>query len=148
MDTTTKGQIGGLECDAATRRAMAREAPAWTCARCAKSNAEIMRALELAVGQAGQPAQAEKVPEELRLAYREDLAGRAEASKQQGERSGTPAATVTATATTAAAAGTDTGTRSPRRARESSDAWIDSAIYVIAVLLVIFLARKLLTDLR
>ena len=49
----TKGQIGGLECDAATRRAMAREAPAWTCARCARSNAEIMASLEEAMRAAG-----------------------------------------------------------------------------------------------
>jgi ubiquitin-conjugating enzyme E2 J1 len=143
MDTTTKGQIGGLECDAATRRAMAREAPAWTCARCARSNAEIMKAVEGAAGPAG-PAEPEKVPEELRLAYREDLAEAA--PKQQGERGGTPSA-VPPAATAAAATATRTEVR-PRRARQSSDGWIDRAIYVVAALLVIFVARKLLSYTR
>jgi ubiquitin-conjugating enzyme E2 J1 len=159
MDTTTKGQIGGLECDAATRRAMAREAPAWTCARCARSNAEIMAALEEAVrgaggGVAGAGAEAEKVPGELRLAYREDLA---EGPKQQDEGSvapvavpataavATPVATVAATVT---ATRTDTRERVRRRARHSSDGWIDRAIFVVAALLVIFVARKFLSYTR
>ena len=155
MDTTTKGQIGGLECDAATRRAMAREAPAWTCARCARSNADIMAALEEAVRGAG--AEAERVPEELRLAYREDLG---EGSKQQGEGSVAPVAVpaaaavaaaavaATATAVTATATRTDARDRVPRRARQSSDGWVDRAIFVVAALLVIFVARKLLSYTR
>jgi ubiquitin-conjugating enzyme E2 J1 len=157
MDTTTKGQIGGLECDAATRRAMAREAPAWTCARCARSNADIMAALEEAVrgaggGAARAGAEAERVPEELRLAYREDLG---EGSKQQGEGSGAPVAVpapaavaATAAAVTATATRTDARDRVPRRARQSSDGWIDRAILVVAALLVIFIARKLLSYTR
>jgi ubiquitin-conjugating enzyme E2 J1 len=117
-----------------------------------------MAALEVAVGGAAAPVGAEKVPEELRLAYREDLAeGPSERQGEQGEPSGAaaaepapvaPAAVPTATTVVATAARTDTRDRATRRARQSSDGWIDRAIFVVAALLVIFVARKLLSYTR
>lgn len=71
MDTDAKGQVGGLECSADARRKMAEESREWKCAVCGKSNEEILKE---SAAEAGEGERKEEiVPEELRLAYREDL---------------------------------------------------------------------------
>ncbi|KAF9630346.1 putative ubiquitin-conjugating enzyme e2 j1 protein [Lasiodiplodia theobromae] len=82
MDTDAKGQVGGIDSTEVARRKMAAESGAFRCAACGgRSNAEIMREREeLAREAEGEGKQEEEaVPEELRLAYREDLA------KEDGE---------------------------------------------------------------
>jgi ubiquitin-conjugating enzyme E2 J1 len=76
MDTDVKGQLGGIECSKDARERIARDSGKWTCAGCAKSNAEIMKEREKAVKEIEEKEgkrKEEEVPEELRLAYREDL---------------------------------------------------------------------------
>lgn len=84
MDTDAKGQVGGIDSTEAARKKMAGESGAYRCAACGgRSNAEIMREREElareAEGEGKQEEEEEAVPEELRLAYREDLA------KEDGE---------------------------------------------------------------
>lgn len=80
MDTDAKGQVGGIDSTEASRRAMARESGAWRCGVCGKTNAEVMREREELAREMEGEKEEEEVPEELRLAYREDLAEEAKAS--------------------------------------------------------------------
>jgi ubiquitin-conjugating enzyme E2 J1 len=129
MDTEAKGQVGGLECDGAARRDLAARSRKWVCQTCGRSNAEILA--EHADGVEGKE---ERVPEELKLAYREDLAPKREESAQ------------TATSPVAQRPDAQLRTAPPRRlARSSQDAWLDKAIYIVTALLVFFILRKLLS---
>ena len=76
MDTDAKGQLGGIECSKDARERMAQDSGRWTCAACAKSNAQILKEREATIKEIeekGGKRKEEDVPEELRLAYREDL---------------------------------------------------------------------------
>lgn len=77
MDTDAKGQLGGIECSRDAREKMARDSGKWTCAACGKSNAEIIEERGEAVKQLeeteGKKRKEEVVPQELRLAYRDEL---------------------------------------------------------------------------
>lgn len=76
MDTDAKGQLGGIECSKEAREKMARESDAWRCAACAKSNADIMKEREELVQEIEEKEgkrKEEEIPEELRLAYRDEL---------------------------------------------------------------------------
>ena len=76
MDTTASGQLGGLDSTESARKKMAAESTTWKCAGCGVSNGEIMKARLHAVHEqkeAGTLKPEEEVPEELKLAYREDL---------------------------------------------------------------------------
>lgn len=74
MDTDAKGQVGGLECSESARRKMADDSRRWRCAGCGKTNEEIMAESDEEVKRMGESTKKEEsVPEELRLAYREDL---------------------------------------------------------------------------
>ena len=76
MDTDAKGQLGGIECSKDARERMAKDSGAWKCAGCAKSNAVIMQEREELVMEnelkEGKRKE-DEVPEELRLAYRDEL---------------------------------------------------------------------------
>ncbi|KAJ4366736.1 hypothetical protein N0V95_000065 [Ascochyta clinopodiicola] len=81
MDTDAKGQLGGIECSKDARERMARDSGKWSCAACAKSNDEIMKEREEAVKAIEEQEGTRKedeVPEELRLAYRDELGRRDE----------------------------------------------------------------------
>ncbi|KAI9667395.1 MAG: hypothetical protein M1821_000210 [Bathelium mastoideum] len=75
MDTTASGQLGGLESTESARKKMAAESPAWKCSGCGLSNGEIMKERQDALRQHqnADKGKTEEVPEELKLAYREDL---------------------------------------------------------------------------
>jgi ubiquitin-conjugating enzyme E2 J1 len=89
MDTDAKGQLGGIECSRDARERMARDSGKWTCSGCGKSNAEIMKEREEAVkeieGTEGKRKE-EEVPEELRLAYRDELGQKQEAGAEEGDK--------------------------------------------------------------
>lgn len=77
MDTHAKGQLGGIECTTEARERMARDSPEWKCAACDKTNADIMRETDNLVNEieANQgKRKEEEIPDELRLAYRDELA--------------------------------------------------------------------------
>tara|TARA_R110002003_G_scaffold283_2_gene18256 strand:- start:152 stop:991 length:840 start_codon:yes stop_codon:yes gene_type:complete len=77
MDTDAKGQLGGIECSKEAREKMAKESDAWTCPACGKANGIIMKEREELVqeieAKEGKRKE-ETIPEELRLAYRDELA--------------------------------------------------------------------------
>lgn len=75
MDSDAKGQVGGMDANEEVRRRLAGSSRIWRCGVCGKTNEEIMREVELAVGEQGVEGRekVEEVPEELRLGYREDL---------------------------------------------------------------------------
>ncbi|KAF8420988.1 ubiquitin-conjugating enzyme/RWD-like protein [Tirmania nivea] len=85
MDSEVGGQVGGLECSAEGRRELAAGSRVWRCRECegGLTNEEVLerersRWVEMGrdgKGDEGEGEEAEKVPEELRLAYREDLGG-------------------------------------------------------------------------
>jgi ubiquitin-conjugating enzyme E2 J1 len=83
MDTDAKGQLGGIECGKEAREKMAKESHAWKCAACAKSNAEIMLEREDIVRDIEEKEgkrKEEEIPEELKLAYRDELGSKGEGS--------------------------------------------------------------------
>jgi ubiquitin-conjugating enzyme E2 J1 len=88
MDTDAKGQLGGIECAKDARERMARDSAKWQCPSCAKTNAEIIKEREDAVRDLeGEPHQDEKLPDELRLAYRDELGSQSEAAdKPAGDK--------------------------------------------------------------
>lgn len=73
MDTEAKGQLGGLECEKSVRERMAGDSVSWKCSACGKSNADILKEREEVCAEQEGGDKEEVVPEELRLAYREDL---------------------------------------------------------------------------
>jgi ubiquitin-conjugating enzyme E2 J1 len=83
MDTDAKGQLGGIECSKDAREKMAKESHVWKCPACAKSNADIMIEREVLVqdieNKQGKRKE-EEIPEELRLAYRDELGNKSEQS--------------------------------------------------------------------
>ncbi|USP78050.1 Ubiquitin-conjugating enzyme E2 J1 [Curvularia clavata] len=115
MDTDAKGQLGGIECSKDARERMARESGAWKCAGCGKSNAEIMQEraeLVKEIEEKEGKRKEEEVPEELRLAYRDELSKGDEESKVdkgKGRAVDTPGETSTAVRDTPASS-SSTGT--------------------------------------
>ncbi|KAK5687384.1 hypothetical protein LTS10_001522 [Elasticomyces elasticus] len=164
MDTSAGGQLGGMEASEEVRKRMAGQSPAWKCPACAKTNAEIMKEQDEAVKKhGGEDRPNETVPEELRLAYRENLNG-ADGSAEKSEASSTEKAaepvaekaqTVTdVTSSTQQAAAPPPAQvataqvrvqAQPQQQRAQQDgvpAWIDKAIYGIVAALVFLVWRR------
>lgn len=168
MDSKAGGQVGGLECDKNVRERMAKESGSWRCPGCAKSNAEILRENEEAC--AGTEAQEEVVPEELRLAYREDLGG--EADKTDGAAQPAPMAQPQAPASSSSSSSQPPPAPAPAAASTpgptptippavpalparpnvaapliqhrtaATPQWLDTAIYGVAAALVFMVLKK------
>jgi ubiquitin-conjugating enzyme E2 J1 len=104
------------------------------CGTCGKSNADILaeNAAE------GVERKEESVPEELKLAYREELT----APKKTHEE---PAQTAASAVVQRPEAQVRRTARPRRQVRPSQDAWLDKAIYIITALLAFFILRKLLS---
>lgn len=174
MDTDAKGQLGGIECSKEAREKMARDSARWTCSGCAKSNTDIMKEREEAVKELEETEGSrnqDEVPEDLRLAYRDELGqtenveadkpdkgkGKAVESEvgqhvvQQATARITSAAT--APVTTARPALVET----PRRARPGPQAplphvirgspdralaWIDTCIWGVVAMLLFMVVKK------
>ncbi|KAK3078831.1 hypothetical protein LTS18_006514 [Coniosporium uncinatum] len=171
MDTDAKGQVGGLESTEAVRKRMAVESVGYRCASCGKTNAEIMVEREEVAKELGDEAGKKEyeVPEELRLAYREDLGkkeGAEESSASEPKSAGSqpvgpvaaPPAQVVTEIARPAAPQTPVPTRTvphpapsaqiqQRRAvtsqNEAVPAWIDKAIYGIIAALAFLVLRRL-----
>jgi len=171
MDTDAKGQVGGLESTEAVRKRMAVESVGFRCVSCGKTSAEIMAEREAVAKGLGDEAgkKEEEVPEELRLAYREDL-GKKEGGEESSASGAKPVGSqpVGTVADPLAQAGTETA-RSPapqtpaptrtiphpasgpqlqqRRAvtpqNEAVPAWIDKAIYGIIAAMAFLVLRRL-----
>jgi ubiquitin-conjugating enzyme E2 J1 len=160
MDTDAKGQLGGLEATKEVREKMAREGAAWRCGVCAKTNGVILKEREeLGAERTGQD---EAVPEELRLAYRDEL-GQADAKEEKGADSATKSASTSSPPAAnetiarpldpppAAPVPVPTRTVPPpppvvrQIAQPSPDrslAWIDTCIYGIGAALVFLVLKK------
>ena len=79
MDSEARGQVGGMESSEEVRKRLAANSRAWKCPMCQRSNEEVMKEVEEAVGdEGGGEGKGEQAPEELRLAYREDLEKKSE----------------------------------------------------------------------
>ncbi|KAF1927534.1 UBC-like protein [Didymella exigua CBS 183.55] len=86
MDTDAKGQLGGIECSRDARERMARDSGKWACSGCGKSNTDIMKECEEAVKDIEETEgkrKEEQVPEELRLAYRDELGQKEDAGAEK-----------------------------------------------------------------
>ena len=164
MDTDVKGQVGGLVTDVNVRKQMAKRSVDFACPACKKSNRKIMDDREEAVKALGEEALKEKkdetVPEELRLAYREDLKAAAEAAPGAAQASKTETSAgsngsnrppVAPQPNTQANSQQTTHTRQPQnrpqqqRRRNADDAWIDSLIYTIGAVLSVLILKKVLS---
>lgn len=170
MDTDAKGQVGGMDASEVVRKRLAGQSPKARCATCAKTNEEIMAEQDEAVKEAGggetEKKTEEVVPEELRLAYREDLGkssqdevattaseatSKAIANEPQNRRtSSTPQVTVKAEVRPAPAAQTPVPAPATQQAlapppQEEIPAWIDKAIYGILILLGFYMWQKVVS---
>lgn len=168
MDTDAKGQLGGMDSSEEVRRRFAAQSKASRCATCGKTNADIIKEMDEAVQESGE-TQTEEVPEQLRLAYREDLSkaeGKAPETtpaKQDGVQTSQPSAappvvqtapipTPTTQVTPAsrpaprvpATAMAVTPLQQRQRAQQDDDvpAWIDKAIYGVAIALLVLVWKK------
>ncbi|EMC98518.1 hypothetical protein BAUCODRAFT_32569 [Baudoinia panamericana UAMH 10762] len=165
MDTSASGQLGGMEASEEVRKRMAGQSAGWKCPACAKTNAEIMREQEETVREQGAEAEMEEtVPEELRLAYREDLAQKPEPAKETNGGAKTPALAAPASEPNiqaenaspqpAPAPQTQAAPQQhpaqppqqqpaqPQRQNEEIPPWIDKAIYGVVGALVFLVWRK------
>jgi len=74
MDSEAGGQVGGMSSSEVVRRRLARESRGWKCAGCGgRSNEEVMQELEERCREEGGAREEEKVPDELRLEFRDQL---------------------------------------------------------------------------
>jgi len=75
MDSDAGGQVGGMSAADSVKKRFAQESQGWRCAGCGgKSCKEIMEEQERLVKEVGsEEAKEEKVPEELRLGYKDEL---------------------------------------------------------------------------
>ncbi|OCK85646.1 UBC-like protein [Lepidopterella palustris CBS 459.81] len=165
MDTDAKGQLGGIECNEQARRKMAGESAAWRCAGCGRSNGEIMKEKVEAVKAmeaSGEKRKEEVVPDELRLAYRDELgkdgAPKTEkelkvvdptstsGSSSQSSRQSPPASnrTTAPQPTRTVQPPPPPGQQAAQRSPEGSPAWIDHVIYGILAALIFMILRKIL----
>ncbi|KAF2844913.1 UBC-like protein [Plenodomus tracheiphilus IPT5] len=173
MDTDAKGQLGGIECGRDARERMAKDSGAWTCGGCGRSNIDIMKeraALVAEIEEKEGTRKEDEVPEELRLAYRDELAKGDEDASRADKGKGTAIESLPETApftapSTAAAAGPLPGSISaipavspPRptrtaqvlpqvrqviqRSPDRSIAWIDTCIYGVVAALLFMVIKK------
>ena len=138
------GQLGGMEMHDSARRKLADVSPVWRCQVCGKSNGEIMAEAEEAVkameGE-GSAKKEEEVPEELRLAYREDLSGQ---KGSGGSASPAPPTSPRAAATPSRpVAATVAPVRQPATERNAVPPWIDKAILGVLGALIFMVLRRL-----
>ncbi|KAL2119422.1 hypothetical protein VTJ04DRAFT_6383 [Mycothermus thermophilus] len=80
METDPKGQLGGVDASEEVRRRLAGESRGWKCAVCGagRTNEEVLRECEERVKEMEEKEgrkqkEEEKVPEELRMVFREEL---------------------------------------------------------------------------
>lgn len=167
MDTSAGGQVGGLDSSKAVREKFAVESRAWRCVGCGKTNEEILAEREALCGEEEGDRKEEAVPEELRLAYRDELGKKED---QPAEGSSAQAASGTDTASSATPDGT-LSTTPPTRAPAPAPAplqptrtvplppaqiaqqltqqppdralaWIDTCIYGVVAALLVMVFRK------
>lgn len=170
MDTDAKGQIGGIDTSTSVRERFARESRQWRCEGCGgKTNEIIMQERDNEVSSRPNTAQetSEQIPEELHLAFREDLESRKaethhtraqhEADLQANQRdnlgtlpvpSGPPdneirenSMALTNNATPASVQPSRVTSQAPQLS--IVDKWLDIAIGGVAAALVIMLLRNL-----
>jgi ubiquitin-conjugating enzyme E2 J1 len=159
MDTDAKGQVGGMDASEELRRRYAAQSTKSRCAVCAKTNEEIIRELDEIVEAAGGEGKSdEAVPDQLRLAYREDLGkesggtgdGKTKAAESAvDEPKPTPTRTIPAPASVPAVAAPAAPLlaqrqRPPARQDEDVPAWIDKAIYGVLAALAFLVWKKYL----
>jgi ubiquitin-conjugating enzyme E2 J1 len=148
MDTDAKGQLGGMDAGETVRRKMAKESKEFRCASCGRGNAEVMKEQEEAA--AGEESRAEEVPEQLKLAYREDLDKGKAQEKVEGKGAAAGAVTspvapqplvLPATSTVQAPVVQTQQRRAPAAQEDGLPAWIDRAIIgiVFAILAILWL---------
>ncbi|CZT19730.1 related to ubiquitin-conjugating enzyme E2 6 [Ramularia collo-cygni] len=160
MDTDAKGQLGGMDASDEVRRRFAAQSMSSRCATCGKSNADIVKEMNEAAKEVGE-TKPEEVPEQLRLAYREDLS-KAEGKMPEGQSKASPQPpapvmqnnpALTPTPTTAQARPAPVPPaaptivpqqqqRQPVRQDDGVPAWIDKSIYSVAFALLIFVWSK------
>ncbi|WPG99254.1 Hypothetical protein R9X50_00206500 [Acrodontium crateriforme] len=163
MDTSAGNQLGGMEASEEVRRRLAVQSRAHACLACGKRNEVIMREQDEAVreagGESGAARKDEAVPEELRLAYRENLGENkvvAEASSgveeniAPGMATSASAPSVSNAATiTKAPASTPTQPQiqaqrpaAVQRPEVEVPAWIDKAIYGVIGAIIFLIFKK------
>jgi ubiquitin-conjugating enzyme E2 J1 len=160
MDTDAKGQVGGMDASEEVRRRFAAQSKLSRCAACGKTNDEIIKELdEVVQAHGGESKSDEQVPEQLRLAYREDLdkektnAGEGDAKAAEkvvadGPEQSDPAPTRTTPApvpvATFPAPALAQQQQPPLRQDDGVPAWIDKAIYGVLAALAFLLWKKYL----
>ena len=163
MDTDARGQLGGMDSSEEVRKRLASQSKTWKCSACGKNNETIMQEQEEYVKEKGGESTVEKVPEELRLAYREDLSnanGDTTKAQNNAESKALETPPVPNNETTAAQpVVSETQQQQPppaprtqpaqlnqaqqRPQDEGIPSWIDKAIYGILAALVYFLWKKI-----
>ena len=165
MDTDARGQLGGMDSSEEVRKRLAASSKGWKCSTCGTTNEAIMKEQDELVKEKGGEGKVEEVPEELRLAYREDLSNaNGDASKasqdptapsvKQSPESNVEAVPESATTTAVQDvqqqqphATVDQPAQAQQAQRQRQDdgvpPWIDKAIYGIIAVLFYLLWKKI-----
>ena len=163
MDTDVKGQVGGLMTQDSVRRDMAKKSGSFVCSACKKSNKAIVEERKEAIRAMGEDAtkdrKEETIPEELRLAYREELrasdedvpkaiANSAAAPEMPAGTQQIPGVATSPSVPNApqpsAPGALQQRLRQPTRRRNPDDAWIDSLMYIVGAIMSILILKKIL----
>ncbi|CAK1361970.1 Ubiquitin-conjugating enzyme E2 J1 [Cercospora beticola] len=160
MDTDAKGQVGGMDASEDARKRWAAQSGKSKCATCGKTNEEIMAEQDEAVKEAGGESKNDVVPDELRLAYREDLnkpqngtavdanGGVAQPAASAPQVIAAPAVQPVQPPTPATVTAAVNNPPAPQpqlvqRPQDEMPAWIDKAIYGILTVLAFILWQKM-----
>lgn len=175
MDTSASGQLGGMEASDEVRKRMAAQSTGWKCPACGKTNKAIMEEQEVAAEEHdGDAKKEEVVPEELRLAYREQLS-ESKSTSESPSNGQAKAPDLGGAAQPPSASSDSSAQRRPasivpavpqpqhprppvrpvppeqaaqvlqQRQNDGIPAWIDKAIYGVAGALIFMLLRRLLS---
>jgi ubiquitin-conjugating enzyme E2 J1 len=165
MEGEARGQVGGIESDEGTRRRLAEGSGGFVCGTCGRRNSEIMeeqgRLAKEAEDAEGARREESRVPEELKLVYKDEMKGTAPAAAAAESHFDAPAGTpdipspsIPATAPVVAApppaprlAPAQPVRQQPPQAQRpnghADDVRLDAAIWVISGVLVILISRML-----
>ncbi|KAI5806952.1 ubiquitin-conjugating enzyme/RWD-like protein [Geopyxis carbonaria] len=141
------GQVGGLECSAATRAALAAASAEARCEVCAKTNQEVLAESARAAAEMGDDGESGEVvvPEEMKLGYKTEATGEGqEGEAQVPPQPPPPPQPRRAQLATPTPTPTRDGRAQPPRNPYEATLWVDRAIYaLIAILLAVVMKRML-----
>ncbi|KYK58522.1 putative ubiquitin-conjugating enzyme protein [Drechmeria coniospora] len=87
METSARGQLGGLESPDSVRRRFAQESTAFRCSTCGRTNADIIAESEKRAQESSSAAADVEVPHDLRMGFKDEMEAKKAASAVKNDHS-------------------------------------------------------------